>query len=62
MGLPSFPWEGVHKYDGLLGGDNVYIIKWVYHLFPGRVCTNTMGFWEVTMFNGFTIFSLGGCT
>ena len=24
MGLPSFPWEGVHKYDGLLGGDNVY--------------------------------------
>ena len=24
MGLPSFPWEGVHKYDGLLGGDNVH--------------------------------------
>ena len=41
IGLPSFPWEGVHKYDGLWEVN--MFIKWVYHLFPGRVCTNTMG-------------------
>ena len=42
MGLPAFPWGGVHKYDGLW--EVKMFIKWVYHLFPGRVCTNTMGF------------------
>ena len=41
IGLPSFPWEGVRKYDGLWEVN--MFIKWVYHLFPGRVCTNTMG-------------------
>ena len=42
MGLPSFPWGGVRKYDGLW--EVKTFIKWVYHLFPGRVCANTMGF------------------
>ena len=41
MGLPSFPWEGVHKYDR--HWEVNMFIKWVYNLFPGRVCTNTMG-------------------
>ena len=42
MGLPAFPWEGVHKYDGLW--EVKMFIQWVHHLFPERVWTNTMGF------------------
>ena len=41
MCLPAFPWEGVDKYDGLW--EVKMFIKWVHHLFPGRVCANTMG-------------------
>ena len=41
MGLPSISWEGVDKYDGPWQGK--LFIKWVCHLFPGRVWTNTMG-------------------
>ena len=42
MGLPASPWEGVHKYDDGLWEVNMFI-KWVHHLFPERVWTNTMG-------------------
>ena len=42
MGLSAFLWQGVHKYDGLREVN--MFTKWVYHVFPGRVCTSTMGF------------------
>ena len=39
--LSAFSWECVDKYDGPWQG--IWFIKGVYQLFPGRVCTNTMG-------------------